>query len=436
MMELDILPKFFRHSRFQSFVRQLNFYAFKKISRERSSWVYSHKFFQYDKPHLLEHLRRKTYNQGSMLGSTPGDSTKKHMVSQDTLYPAQPGVEGYGTGYMLHSAQNTEFPLRPNMSHSTNDYFQNTSAFPDTHTYCARNVSMLRNGMEDLPSIARTNEDQERNWRYAQREAHSFRHPRHCEYEPCSEDDEDEARRDFSSDGEPSVLQKLEVERNNDLEATVADYQCYSKMLKDLPSDKDIAQLAKHNGVLATLVNFCMYRNPFENETRAKLVVDLLELLRTEPEMRRDLLEYLEMLSPVAGRQHSSFDRVNDDSGSDGEESCYPFSLGNVGHNRIIRTISESDESSAGWFSPIKAANEDFDDMSTMSSANSSIISCKNQKLACSKAHEMSLLRAFTGLAANHLRSAVDLLETSPGKYTIDKCADMWWAFSTVALNA
>ena len=45
-LELEILPKYFRHARFQSFVRQLNFYSFKKISKERNSWVYSHEFFQ------------------------------------------------------------------------------------------------------------------------------------------------------------------------------------------------------------------------------------------------------------------------------------------------------------------------------------------------------------------------------------------------------
>ena len=45
-LELEILPKYFRHARFQSFVRQLNFYSFKKISKERNSWIYSHDFFQ------------------------------------------------------------------------------------------------------------------------------------------------------------------------------------------------------------------------------------------------------------------------------------------------------------------------------------------------------------------------------------------------------
>eukprot|EP00752_Nemacystus_decipiens_P007094 g6356.t1 len=66
-LEQDILPKYFRHSRFQSLVRQLNFYSFKKISKERSVWIYKHAFFRRDEPELLHALKRKT-NQHA----TPG----------------------------------------------------------------------------------------------------------------------------------------------------------------------------------------------------------------------------------------------------------------------------------------------------------------------------------------------------------------------------
>jgi HSF-type DNA-binding len=59
-LESEVLPVFFRHCRFQSFVRQLNFYAFRKISKERNSWVYSHEFFRRDRPDMLDMLRRKT----------------------------------------------------------------------------------------------------------------------------------------------------------------------------------------------------------------------------------------------------------------------------------------------------------------------------------------------------------------------------------------
>merc|ERR1719502_35781 len=60
--QTEILPKYFRHSRFQSLVRQLNFYSFKKISKERSVCIYQHHLFLRDRPDQLEHLKRKTSN--------------------------------------------------------------------------------------------------------------------------------------------------------------------------------------------------------------------------------------------------------------------------------------------------------------------------------------------------------------------------------------
>jgi len=59
-LEAEVLPKYFRHSRFQSLVRQLNFYNFKKVSKERHMWVYHHELFHRDKPALLDKLKRKT----------------------------------------------------------------------------------------------------------------------------------------------------------------------------------------------------------------------------------------------------------------------------------------------------------------------------------------------------------------------------------------
>lgn len=59
-LENETLPTFFRHRRFQSLVRQLNFYNFRKVNRERTFWVYRHQLFHRDRPEELHLLRRRT----------------------------------------------------------------------------------------------------------------------------------------------------------------------------------------------------------------------------------------------------------------------------------------------------------------------------------------------------------------------------------------
>jgi len=91
----QVLPRFFKQSKYLSFTRQLNLWGFKRITRGKDTGAYYHEIFLRGRPHLAMRMKRQKI-KGTGMKLTPNPDSEPDFYKEYPMMPQLVQVQGQG----------------------------------------------------------------------------------------------------------------------------------------------------------------------------------------------------------------------------------------------------------------------------------------------------------------------------------------------------
>jgi hypothetical protein len=150
----EVLPRFFKQSKFMSFTRQLNLWGFKRITKGRDAGAYYHQLFLRGRPRLCMRMRRQKI-KGTGIKLTPNPETEPNFykISEAAPLPAMEQKKEYEPLPPLRKVGNNNntthhHSSNANSSRNTNNnnMSSNSNAMNVPFDYASLLSGMDRNG--------------------------------------------------------------------------------------------------------------------------------------------------------------------------------------------------------------------------------------------------------------------------------------------------